>query len=170
MFHHRSPANSLTLFFFNSAPAQLGRAGLRRYEVSNFARSGSECRHNLHIWHGGDYIGLGPGRMGKESIPKLMVCCSCARLMMMAAGAHGRYRARSGDTLRTIQTPATTVCGVLGIKQRWPQNTHSTNLFRAGSRKLRLAALETGAAASSSRLPCCAKSWWEHLFFFTILY
>ncbi len=36
------------------------RAGLRRYEVSNYARPGAECRHNLDIWRGGFYLGLGP--------------------------------------------------------------------------------------------------------------
>jgi oxygen-independent coproporphyrinogen-3 oxidase len=36
------------------------RAGLLRYEVSNYARPGEECRHNLAIWRGGHYLGLGP--------------------------------------------------------------------------------------------------------------
>jgi len=35
-------------------------AGLERYEVSNFAVPGGECRHNLEIWHGGAYFGCGP--------------------------------------------------------------------------------------------------------------
>jgi oxygen-independent coproporphyrinogen-3 oxidase len=35
--------------------------GLYRYEVSNYARPGRECRHNLRYWLGGDYIGLGLG-------------------------------------------------------------------------------------------------------------
>jgi oxygen-independent coproporphyrinogen-3 oxidase len=34
-------------------------AGLRQYEISNFARPGRESRHNLNYWEGGDYIGLG---------------------------------------------------------------------------------------------------------------
>lgn len=35
--------------------------GLVRYEVSNFARKGFECQHNLGIWHGAKYLGCGPG-------------------------------------------------------------------------------------------------------------
>jgi oxygen-independent coproporphyrinogen-3 oxidase len=38
----------------------LGEAGLERYEVSNYARSGFECRHNVNIWYGGRFIGVGP--------------------------------------------------------------------------------------------------------------
>lgn len=34
-------------------------AGLFRYEISNYARPGFECRHNLLYWQGGDWIGLG---------------------------------------------------------------------------------------------------------------
>lgn len=34
--------------------------GYRRYEVSNLARPGAECRHNQRFWEGRPYIGLGP--------------------------------------------------------------------------------------------------------------
>ncbi len=36
-------------------------AGFHRYEISNYARPGKECRHNLNYWHNGNYIGIGPG-------------------------------------------------------------------------------------------------------------
>lgn len=36
-------------------------AGYRWYETSNFARPDNECRHNLAVWQGSDYIGLGAG-------------------------------------------------------------------------------------------------------------
>jgi putative oxygen-independent coproporphyrinogen III oxidase len=39
-------------------------AGLRRYEVSNFARPGFESRHNLLYWRSEDYLGVGAGAVG----------------------------------------------------------------------------------------------------------
>lgn len=38
----------------------LENQGYLQYEISNFARMGFQCRHNLGYWEGKDYIGLGP--------------------------------------------------------------------------------------------------------------
>ena len=38
----------------------LETAGLRQYEISNFARPGFESRHNLKYWHCEEYLGFGP--------------------------------------------------------------------------------------------------------------
>jgi oxygen-independent coproporphyrinogen-3 oxidase len=40
-------------------------AGLPAYEVSNHARPGAECRHNLLYWRYGEYAGIGPGAHGR---------------------------------------------------------------------------------------------------------
>lgn len=40
--------------------ARLKTAGFVHYEISNFAKPGFECRHNLLYWSGGEYIGCGP--------------------------------------------------------------------------------------------------------------
>ena len=42
-------------------------AGLKRYEVSAFARDGHRCQHNLNYWQFGDYLGIGAGAHGKLS-------------------------------------------------------------------------------------------------------
>jgi len=41
--------------------ALLAQAGLQRYEISNYARPGRECRHNINYWRNGAYLGLGAG-------------------------------------------------------------------------------------------------------------
>ncbi len=44
---------------YEMADDMLAAAGLANYEVSNWARPGHECRHNLVYWHQGDYQGFG---------------------------------------------------------------------------------------------------------------
>lgn len=42
--------------------------GLPAYEISNHARPGAECRHNLVYWRGHEYAGVGPGAHGRLNI------------------------------------------------------------------------------------------------------
>ncbi len=58
------PDDDEMLAMEENALARLEAAGLKRYEVSNFARPGQECRHNQATWRGGDYLALGPGAHG----------------------------------------------------------------------------------------------------------
>jgi len=44
---------------------RLAAAGLPAYEISNHARPGGECRHNLAYWRYRDYAGIGPGAHGR---------------------------------------------------------------------------------------------------------
>lgn len=52
---------------FHEAAAQ---AGYARYEVSNWALPGRECRHNIKYWTGGDYAGLGAGAYSKIGLSR----------------------------------------------------------------------------------------------------
>jgi putative oxygen-independent coproporphyrinogen III oxidase len=46
---------------FEITNATMEEAGLAAYEVSNYARDGHECRHNLIYWQAQDWLGIGPG-------------------------------------------------------------------------------------------------------------
>jgi len=51
----------------DAASEVLEGAGLSRYEVSNWARPGFECRHNENYWRGGDYFAAGCGAHGHRN-------------------------------------------------------------------------------------------------------
>ncbi|MFN7857735.1 MAG: radical SAM family heme chaperone HemW [Acidovorax sp.] len=50
-----------------------GQAGLARYEVSAYARSGHQCFHNTNYWQFGDYLGIGAGAHSKLSFAHRVV-------------------------------------------------------------------------------------------------
>ncbi|RYG62136.1 MAG: radical SAM family heme chaperone HemW [Alphaproteobacteria bacterium] len=62
--------------FFEATRETLLDAGYENYEISNFAKPGFACRHNVHVWRYGEYLGIG-------------------------AGAHGRITDRTGTRLAT---------------------------------------------------------------------
>jgi len=55
------PEDDLVADLYVEAVQRLGAAGLRQYEISNFARPGDESRHNLRYWHRAEYHGFGMG-------------------------------------------------------------------------------------------------------------
>ena len=53
---------------YEATQATCDHAGLPAYEVSNHARRGDECRHNLIYWRYGEYAGVGPGAHGRLDV------------------------------------------------------------------------------------------------------
>jgi oxygen-independent coproporphyrinogen-3 oxidase len=53
---------------YDATAEEAERFGLLPYEVSNYARPGSESRHNLTYWRYGEYAGIGPGAHGRVLI------------------------------------------------------------------------------------------------------
>ncbi|MBO7509396.1 MAG: radical SAM family heme chaperone HemW [Alphaproteobacteria bacterium] len=58
------PGNEIMAEMYNAISKTL-KLKLARYEVSNYATPGDECRHNMNVWDGEPYIGIGPGAAGR---------------------------------------------------------------------------------------------------------
>ena len=68
--------------------------GLPSYEISNHARSGAECKHNLVYWRGVEYAGIGPGAHGRLDIEGTRHAIATEKrpeawLMRVEANGHG---------------------------------------------------------------------------------
>jgi oxygen-independent coproporphyrinogen-3 oxidase len=79
--------------------ARLADAGYRQYEVSAYAASGRECRHNLVYWSFGDYLGVGAGAHGKITDATTGVVHRTARVRQP-----GRYLSAGSPAERIEET------------------------------------------------------------------
>ena len=59
------PDDDSAASLYEATQERLAAAGLPAYEISNHARPGAECRHNLAYWRYQDYLGIGPGAHGR---------------------------------------------------------------------------------------------------------
>jgi len=97
---------------YYGAVDMLADAGFVRYEISNFARPGRECRHNLKYWRDEEYVGFGPSAAGfraggrYRNPPELDEYCAAA-----AVGRWPLADAEPSDPYREMRTSA-----VLGLR------------------------------------------------------
>jgi oxygen-independent coproporphyrinogen-3 oxidase len=74
------------------------QSGLKRYEISNYARSGYECFHNINYWQNGSYLGFGPGAVS---------CISGLRTTMPADVEQFCRRVKAGTSVVTHEEKLT---------------------------------------------------------------
>ncbi len=96
---------------FETTREMLAGAGLPAYEISNHARPGAECRHNLAVWRGADYLGIGPGAHGRLSRDGYTAATRAIKspekwLAKVEAGAGRPRRASAADRARAARRAA----------------------------------------------------------------
>jgi oxygen-independent coproporphyrinogen-3 oxidase len=64
----KTPDEGLARTLYDVTQEVCAQQGLPFYEISNHARPGAECRHNLVYWRGQEYAGIGPGAHGRLDI------------------------------------------------------------------------------------------------------
>ncbi|MGJ4940999.1 radical SAM family heme chaperone HemW [Bradyrhizobium sp. HKCCYLS1011] len=90
----RTPDEGLARALYDVTQEICSRHGLPAYEISNHARPGAECRHNLVYWRGQEYAGIGPGAHGRLDINGVRYATATdkrpeAWLMRVEANGHG---------------------------------------------------------------------------------
>jgi oxygen-independent coproporphyrinogen-3 oxidase len=64
----KTPDDDAARALYDTTQDVCGAHGLPAYEISNHARPGAECRHNLVYWRAHEYAGIGPGAHGRLDI------------------------------------------------------------------------------------------------------
>jgi oxygen-independent coproporphyrinogen-3 oxidase len=90
----RTPNEAVGRALYDVTQEVCARHGLPAYEISNHARPGAECRHNLVYWRGEEYAGIGPGAHGRLDINGTRHATATDRrpeawLMRVEANGHG---------------------------------------------------------------------------------
>jgi oxygen-independent coproporphyrinogen-3 oxidase len=90
----KTPDEALARALYDVTQEICNRHGLPAYEISNHARPGAECRHNLVYWRGQEYAGIGPGAHGRLDINGIRHATATEKrpeawLMRVEANGHG---------------------------------------------------------------------------------
>ena len=83
------PDLDLQADMFEWSRERMAAAGYQHYEVSNWAKPGRECRHNLVYWHNGDWLGLGAGAHSHLFDQRFADAASPSRYIGAVQGASG---------------------------------------------------------------------------------
>jgi oxygen-independent coproporphyrinogen III oxidase len=82
------PDEEAVLTMEKEAYQLLAAHGYHRYEISNFARPGFECRHNINYWQNGSYLGLGAGAVSCLAGIRIKNVAEPTLFEQLVAGGH----------------------------------------------------------------------------------
>ena len=90
----KTPDEAVARALYDVTQEVCAQQGLPSYEISNHARPGAECKHNLVYWRGEEYAGIGPGAHGRLDIDGARHAIATEKrpeawLMRVEANGHG---------------------------------------------------------------------------------
>ncbi|MCP9627625.1 radical SAM family heme chaperone HemW [Rhodopseudomonas palustris] len=90
----QTPDDAVSRALYDVTQSVCAELGLPAYEISNHARPGAECQHNLVYWRGQEYAGIGPGAHGRLDIGGTRYATATERrpeswLMRVEGSGHG---------------------------------------------------------------------------------
>ncbi len=90
----KTPDDAVARVLYDVTQEVCAQHGLPAYEISNHARPGAECQHNLVYWRGQEYAGIGPGAHGRLDINGVRYATATDKrpetwLMRVEANGHG---------------------------------------------------------------------------------
>jgi oxygen-independent coproporphyrinogen-3 oxidase len=128
------PADDVQADLYELTQECLAGAGLPAYEISNHARPGEACRHNLLYWRCGQWLGIGPGAHGRLDLDGQRLATEAWRLPK--AWLERVERTGSGERTRVALTRAEQVEELLVMGLRLREGVDLTRLEAVAGRKL----------------------------------
>jgi oxygen-independent coproporphyrinogen-3 oxidase len=93
---------------------ELEKAGFHQYEISNFAKEGFQCQHNLNYWANGSYIGIGPSAASYLNGTRSTNYSDISKYVKAIEG--GRSPVAESETLTGVECACETA--VLNLRRR----------------------------------------------------
>jgi putative oxygen-independent coproporphyrinogen III oxidase len=134
------PDDELQAELYEATQERLAMAGLPAYEISNHARAGEVCRHNLIYWRSGEWLGIGPGAHGRLNLAGERVATEAWRLPK--AWLEHAARTATGERTRTALTGAEQLEELLVMGLRLTDGIDLARLAAPGERGLDPARLD----------------------------
>jgi putative oxygen-independent coproporphyrinogen III oxidase len=124
------PADDAQADLYELTQECLAGAGLPAYEISNHARQGEACRHNLVYWRSGEWLGIGPGAHGRLELGGERIATEAWRLPK--AWLERVERTGSGERKRVALAPMEQVQELLVMGLRLAEGVDLARLEAIG--------------------------------------
>ncbi len=129
----KMPSNDLAASMYEWTNEHLKARGYNRYEISNYAKAGEECIHNLCYWNYNEYIGIGPGAHARlhnsDGVEAIMMTHKPEKwLNLVADNGHGIQS-------RNKLTNQETVEEIIMMGTRLEQGVNESNLYKLTGKK-----------------------------------